>query len=233
MYCQAAPHGGCSIEEFPRICTIEAPDDHRLEELWLEVAQIHPVPSAGFGIQWFPVSDNAARFATHVPQRPVTPDIVLRVRGMTLNRHCAQLVVGPNAPGPTAERAIAARSLIWRKWKSEANCSAMTGTVKRRCWLLVPHGSQSWVAVRLTPESSRPARRARLRFNYSARAGSAPRARIERVVRSVDRMSVPCACAQAIAMRLQVQQLSIRRQQQARLPKSLQVVRNLPRTRSA
>jgi hypothetical protein len=78
-----------SIEERPRIRTIEAPDDHRLEQLWLEVAQVHPVPSARFGIQWFPVSDDPARFATHVSKRPVTPDIVFRVSGMTLNRNRA------------------------------------------------------------------------------------------------------------------------------------------------
>src|SRR3546814_10933115 len=66
---------------------------------------------------------------------------------MTLNRHSSELVVGPNASRTTAERAIAARSLVWRSWKSEAKHSAMAGTVKRWCWLFVTHGSQSQVVV--------------------------------------------------------------------------------------
>jgi hypothetical protein len=38
------------MEECPRIRAIEALDDHRLEKLRLEVAQVYPVPSARLGI---------------------------------------------------------------------------------------------------------------------------------------------------------------------------------------
>ena len=87
MNCWATPRGEGSIEEFPRICTIEAPYDHCLEKRLLEVAQVYSVPSAGSGIQGFPVSEDTALLAPHVPQRSVTPDIVLRVLGVPLNRH--------------------------------------------------------------------------------------------------------------------------------------------------
>src|SRR3546814_494878 len=59
-----------SVEECPGIRAVEAPDDHRFQEPWIEVAQVHSVPGAGFGFQRFPVGDDAARFAAHVPQRP-------------------------------------------------------------------------------------------------------------------------------------------------------------------
>src|SRR3546814_2414053 len=71
-----------SVEECPGIRAVEAPDDHRFREPWIEVAQVHSVPGAGFGFQRFPVGDDAARFAAHVPQRPVAPDVAFRVFGM-------------------------------------------------------------------------------------------------------------------------------------------------------
>src|SRR3546814_4377484 len=71
-----------------------APDGHRLQEFWLEVAQVHSLPSARPGFQWLPVGNDAARLAAHVPQRPITQDVVFRVPGMTLNRHSSELVVG-------------------------------------------------------------------------------------------------------------------------------------------
>src|SRR3546814_16190783 len=118
-----------------------------MKEYWLEGAQVHSRASARPGFQWLPVGNDAERLAAHVPQRPITPDVVFRVPGMTLNRHSSELVVGPNAYRTTAERALAARSLVWRSWKSEATRSAMAGTVKRCCWLFVTHGSQSQVVV--------------------------------------------------------------------------------------
>src|SRR3546814_21186278 len=95
----------------------------------------------------FPYTTLFRSLAAHVPQRPITPDVVFRVPGMTLNRHSSELVVGPNASRTTAERAIAARSLVWRSWKSEANRSAMAGPGKRWCWLFVTHGAQPQVVV--------------------------------------------------------------------------------------
>src|SRR3546814_10552232 len=76
-----------TVEECPGIRAVEAPDDHRFQEPWIEVAQVHSVPGAGFGFQRFPVGDDAARFAAHVPQRPVAPDVAFRVFGMTLDRY--------------------------------------------------------------------------------------------------------------------------------------------------
>src|SRR3546814_3853858 len=75
-----------SIEECPGIRAVEAPDDHRFQEPWIEVAQVHSVPGAGFGFQRFPVGNDAARSAAHIPQRPVAPDVAFRVLGMALDR---------------------------------------------------------------------------------------------------------------------------------------------------
>src|SRR3546814_11717498 len=66
---------------------------------------------------------------------------------MTLDRHRSELVIGPDASGATAERAVAARRLVWRNGKSEANCSAVTGTVERRRWRSMTHGLHSCVSV--------------------------------------------------------------------------------------
>src|SRR5438105_301682 len=145
---------GSSIEECPGICAVKAPDDHRFQQLRLEVAQVHSVPSARLGFQWLPVGNDAARLAAHVPQRPITPDVVFRVLGMTLNGHCSELVVGPNASRATAERAIAARSLVWRNGKSKANGSAMAGAVKRWCWLFVTHVSNLCYCTLILPKTS-------------------------------------------------------------------------------
>jgi len=91
------------------------------------------MPGAGLGLQRLPMGNDAARLAAHVPQRPVTPDVAFRVLRMTLDGHRSELVVGPNASGATAERAVAARSLVWRNWKSQANCPAVAGTVEGWC----------------------------------------------------------------------------------------------------
>src|SRR3546814_10586633 len=95
----------------------------------------------------FPYTTLFRFFAAHVPQRPVAPDVAFRVFGMTLDRHRSELVIGPDASGATAERAVAARRLVWRNGKSEANCSAVTGTVERRRWRSMTHGLHSCVSV--------------------------------------------------------------------------------------
>ena len=121
---------GDSIEECPRVRAVEAPDDHGLQQRWIEVAQVHAVPGTRLGIQWFPVGDDAARLATHVLQCPVAPDIAFRVAGMAFHSVCAQRVVGPDASGPAAERAVATGGFAWREWKREADRPAVTGAVE-------------------------------------------------------------------------------------------------------
>src|SRR3546814_4446283 len=64
-----------SVEECPGIRAVEAPDDHRFQEPWIEVAQVHSVPGAGFGFQRFPVGYDAARFAAHVRSEEHTSEL--------------------------------------------------------------------------------------------------------------------------------------------------------------
>lgn len=120
-----------SIEEGPGICAVEAPDDDCLQQLRLEIAQVHAVPCAGLAVERLPVGDDAARFAAHISQRPITPDVLFRVLGVALDRDRAELVVGPDPCRTTAEGAVATRGLLRRSRKREANRSAMTGTVQR------------------------------------------------------------------------------------------------------
>ena len=94
---------------------------------------------ARFEVEGLPVRNDAARSTTNVPQRPIAPDIDLRVLGMTLDRHRAQRVVRPDASAPTAERAIATRRLLGCEREREADRSAMAGAVKRWWWLFVIH----------------------------------------------------------------------------------------------
>src|SRR3546814_17647881 len=91
-----------------------------MKEYWLEGAQVHSRASARPGFQWLPVGNDAARLAAHAPQRPITPDVVFRVPGMTLNRHSSELVVGPKASRTTADREISAASPVRRRCTREA-----------------------------------------------------------------------------------------------------------------
>jgi len=77
-----------SVEEFPGIRSIEAPDDYRLQERRFKITQVHSMASAGLGFKRLPMGDDAADLAAHVPQRSIAPDIAFRVLGMALDRHC-------------------------------------------------------------------------------------------------------------------------------------------------
>jgi hypothetical protein len=80
-----------------------------------------------------------------------------RSLGSKLRRFTPCRVPGLDSSGrATAERAIATRGLVWRNWKSEANCSAVAGTVKRWCWLFVSHGSKSWDSVSPNAQAKPP-----------------------------------------------------------------------------
>ena len=76
-----------SVEEFPRIGSVKAPDDDGLQERRLEIAQVHAVASARLRREWFPMRDDAARPAADVPQGSIAPDVTFGVLGVTLDRH--------------------------------------------------------------------------------------------------------------------------------------------------
>jgi hypothetical protein len=81
------------------------------------------VPRARLGIERLPVGHDAARFAAQGPQGPIAPDVLLCVLGVAFNKDGSEFVVGPDAASAAAEGAVAARGLLWRRRKSEANCS--------------------------------------------------------------------------------------------------------------
>src|SRR5690606_8729011 len=139
------------VEECPGIRAVETPDDHRRQEPWLEVAQVHAVAGAGRGFQRFPVGHDAARPAAHVPQRPITPDVVFRVPGRALDRNGSERVVRPDACRATADRAIATGGLAGREGEREADRPAMAGPVKRWCRLFMAHGASPWFVRLRTP----------------------------------------------------------------------------------
>src|SRR6185437_5748100 len=87
----------CSIQEFPGICSIEAPDDHRGQKLGLEVPQVHAVASARQGFNGFPVGDDPAGLAPEGSQGSVAPDVAFRVFRMALYRDRAKFVISPYA----------------------------------------------------------------------------------------------------------------------------------------
>ena len=84
-----------SVEKFPGVRPIEAPDDNRLQERGFEVPQVHPVAGAGRGIKWLPMGGDPAGLAPDVPQGPIAPDVAFRVLWVALDRDRAELVVGP------------------------------------------------------------------------------------------------------------------------------------------
>src|SRR5690606_25190025 len=120
-----------SVEEGPGIGAVETPDADGFQEFRREVSQVHPMPGTGSGVQGLPVGDNAAGPAAHVAQGPITPDIVFRIPGVTLDGHRAQCVVGPDARDPAAERAVAAGRLRRGEGEREPDGAAMTGPLKR------------------------------------------------------------------------------------------------------
>ena len=119
--------------------SIEAPDDHGLQELRFKVAEVHSVTSTCLGLERLPMGADAASLAAYGPQGSIAPDVALRVLGMALDRHGPQRVIGPGSSRAPAQRTVAARGLVGRGGKRELHRSAMAGAVEGRCWLFVIH----------------------------------------------------------------------------------------------
>ncbi|WIG55919.1 MAG: hypothetical protein OJF61_001707 [Rhodanobacteraceae bacterium] len=111
-----AKSGKRSIQEFPRVCPVEAPDDDRLQKRRVEIPQVHAVTSAGRGFKRFPMRNDAAGLAPEIPERPIAPDVLFRVLGMALNGDRAKLVIGPDPSRAPAQRAIATRRGFGCSW---------------------------------------------------------------------------------------------------------------------
>jgi hypothetical protein len=75
----------CSIQEFPGVRPIEAPDDNRLKQRGFKIPQVYAVASAGRGLDRLPVGDDTAGLAPHIPQTSIAPDIAFRVLGVALD----------------------------------------------------------------------------------------------------------------------------------------------------
>ena len=147
-----------SIQECPCIRPIEPPDDDRLQERGLEVAQVHSMASAGRRFKRLPVGDDPAGPAPNVLQGPITPDVAFRVLGVALDDDRAECVVGPDTSRAAAQRAVAARRRFGRRRKSEADRSAVARTLERKWRLFLIHGNGRWLLCRLTPELAEPSR---------------------------------------------------------------------------
>lgn len=89
--------GKLSIEEFPSVRPVEAPDDDRLKQHGIEIPQVHAVASAGLGFKRLQVGDDPAGLAAHVPEGSVAPNITFGVLGVALDRDRAEFVVSPYA----------------------------------------------------------------------------------------------------------------------------------------
>lgn len=100
-------HPAGSIQKFPRVRSIEAANAHGFEELWLEVIEVDAMSCAELFRQRFPMRDDAARFAADRAEGSVSLDVVDSVLRMTFYRDRAELVVRPDRPETTADRAVA------------------------------------------------------------------------------------------------------------------------------
>jgi hypothetical protein len=89
------PGGKPSIQEFPGVCPIEAPDDDRLQERGFKIPQVHSVASGGGGFNGLPMGDDTAVPAPNIPQGSIAPHVAFRILGMALDRDRAKFVVGP------------------------------------------------------------------------------------------------------------------------------------------
>lgn len=86
-----------SIEKFPGVRPIEAPDDNRLQERGFEVAQVHAVSGARLRFDRFPVGGDAAGPAPVIRQRAISPYVALRAVRVAMDGDRAELVERPDA----------------------------------------------------------------------------------------------------------------------------------------
>src|SRR4051812_44136890 len=91
-------------------------------------------------IEWLPVSDDAAGLAAYVSERPIAPYAVLGVLRVTVDGDRSTLVVAKDSARAATQRTVAARPLLWRARKRQANGPAMAGPLKRHRGLLLMHG---------------------------------------------------------------------------------------------
>ena len=84
-----------SIQELPCVRSIELPDRDRLQEPWIEVAQVDTLTSAGCGFKRLPMRDDAAGLAPKVLYGAIAPDVAFGVCRMAFDDDHAKFVVGP------------------------------------------------------------------------------------------------------------------------------------------
>jgi hypothetical protein len=128
-----------SVQKFPGVRPVKAPDGYKRQERRLKITQIDALTSAWLGFKRLPMRDSPAGLAAHILQGSITPDITFRVLGMTLNRHRTHWVVGPDSCRAPAQRAIAACGHLWRKRQRKAHGAAVAGAFQRQRWMLIVH----------------------------------------------------------------------------------------------
>jgi hypothetical protein len=105
------------------------------------------VPRPRLRIDWLPVGEDAAGLAAYVPERAIAPDVRLGILRVSLDRDRSEFVVANDGTRAATQRTVAARRLLRRAGKGEANCAAVTGALKRkrRWWLRHGVGGRWWL----------------------------------------------------------------------------------------
>ena len=115
-----------SVDEFPRVRSIEPSYLNTLSKARIKVVQIDAVLAAWLGDKWFPMRDASAGLATHIAQRLVAPDVLGRILRVSFYPNRSELVVRPKSTKTPAERTVALGGLFRRRGQRETDCTAVT-----------------------------------------------------------------------------------------------------------
>src|SRR4051812_20707864 len=101
-----------SIDELPGVRSIETAYPNTLLKAWIEVVEVHTMPSTRARSEWLPVRHAPAGVATHRAQRLVSPDVPSGVFRVAVDPNRSKLVVHPESTKPPAEGAVALSRLL-------------------------------------------------------------------------------------------------------------------------
>ena len=115
-----------SVDEFPSVRSIEVAYLNKLLKARIKVVQIDAVLDAWLGGEWFPMRGAPARLAANIAQRPVAPNVLDRILGVSFYPNRSELVVRPKSAETSAKRTVALGRLRWCRGQREENCTTVT-----------------------------------------------------------------------------------------------------------